>query len=165
MLGGVFFLQANGLVVLFIILAVKIFRNKTPSNPLLLMAARYAFAANVVAFAAGQWMSFTGGPTSGAAGNILALHAIGFHGLQTVPLIALFLSWAGKSEQQGRRSVQIAGLTWFAACVVIGVQTYLGQPLFELSLLPLLTMAFLLIWGFIAMRTSLLWLKTAPKVL
>ncbi len=165
MLGGVFFLQANGLVVLFIILAVKIFRNKTPSNPLLLMAARYAFAATLIAFAAGEWMSFAGGPISGAAGNILALHAVAFHGLQAVPLIALFLSWAGESETQGRRWVQIAGLMWFAACIVIGLQTYLGQSLFELSLLPLLTMAFLLLWGFIAMRSSYLWLKMAPKVL
>lgn len=163
-LGGVFFLQANGLVVLFIILAVKIFRNKAPSNPLLLMATRYAFAATLIAFAAGEWMSFAGGPLTGAAGNIMALHAMGFHGLQAIPLIALFLSWAGESEKQGRPWVQIAGLTWFAASVVIGLQTYLGHSLFELSLLPLLTITFLLIWTFIAVRSSYLWLKMAPKV-
>jgi len=163
-LGGVFFLEANGLVVLFIILAVKIFRNKTTANPLLLMAARYAFAVTLIAFAAGEWMSFAGGPGSGAAGNILALHAVAFHGLQAVPLLALFLSWAGESQKQGRRWVQIAGLMWFAACIVIGLQTYLGQSLFELSLLPLLTISFLLIWGFIAMRSSFLWLKMAPNV-
>jgi hypothetical protein len=110
-------------------------------------------------------MSFAGGPISGAAGNILALHAVAFHGLQAVPLIALFLSWAGESETQGRRWVQIAGLMWFTACIVIAVQTYLGQSLFEFSILPLLTISFLLIWGFIAVRSTYLWLKMAPKVL
>ncbi len=163
-LGGVFFLQANGLVVLFIILAVKIFRNKTTANPLLLLATRYAFATTIIAFAAGEWMSTAGGPTSGAAGNILALHAIGFHGLQAVPLLALFLSWAGEAGRAGGR-IQLAGLMWVGACLAIAVQTYLGQSLFEFSILPLLTTAFLLIWGFIAVRASYFWLKMSPKVL
>lgn len=83
MLGGVFFLTASGLVALFVILAVRIFRTRNGSDSLLL-ATRYAFSATMLAFGAGFWMSFGGGPTIGAA-NILPLHAIGFHGLQGFP--------------------------------------------------------------------------------
>ena len=163
MLGGIFFLQANGLVVLFIILTVKIFRNRSASNPLILSATRYAFAATIIAFVAGHWMSAAGGPTSGTAGNILALHAIGFHGLQAVPVLALFLMWAGEAERSGGR-IQLAGLMWVSACITIAVQTYLGQSLFQWSLLPLLTGAFLLVWAVIAVRSSFAWLSTVPKV-
>ncbi len=163
MLGGIFFLQANGLVVLFIILAVKIFRNRSASNPLLLSATRYAFSATIIAFAAGQWMSAAGGPLYGATGNIMPLHAVGFHGLQAIPLLALFLSWAGQAERSGRW-IQVAGLMWVGACITIAVQTMLGQYLLEFSLFPLLTTAFLLVWGLVAVRSAYLWLKMAPKV-
>ena len=132
MLGGVFFLTACGLIALLVILAVGIFRTRNGPDSLLL-ATRYAFSATMLAFGAGFWMSF-GGPTIGAA-NIPPLHAVGFHGLQAVPVVALASGWAGLAAGAGRRRIHLAGLTWLGACLTIAIQTgleadhFLKRPL------------------------------------
>ena len=160
MLGGFFFLVAVGLLVLFLIMNLRIFRKQRGhENALLLLAARYAFAATILAFGGGFWMSFIGGPITGTA-NILPLHAIGFHGLQTVPVLALFLGWSEVAPDKARRWIHIAGLTWLSACVTIAWQTGLGRSLTEFLLLPGLTVVLLVRWGVVAVRVTALWLKT-----
>jgi hypothetical protein len=63
-LGGVFFLVASGLIVLFVMLAARLFSRQSGSD-LLFLATRYAFACTILAFGAGLWMSLIGGPSSG----------------------------------------------------------------------------------------------------
>ena len=155
-LGGVFFLTACGLVTLFVILAVRIFRTPNGSDSLSL-ATRYAFSCMMLAFGAGFWMSFVGGPTTGAA-NILPLHAVGFHGLQAVPVVALASGWAGLAANSARRCVHLAGLTWLEACMTIAIQTVLGRPLLEVSALPVVTMLLLLSWGVVFLISAFSWL-------
>lgn len=102
--GGVFFLTALGVMVLFIIMAVKFFRRGRPdADSPVILAIRYGTAAAMGAFIAGIWMSVIQGRTTGAAGNILPLHALGFHGLQAVPLIALLLLWSGYDSGETRK--------------------------------------------------------------
>ena len=157
LLGGVFFLTASGLVVLFVVLTVRIFRTRNGSDSLLL-ATRYAFSATMLAFGAGFWMSF-GGPTIGTA-SILPLHAVGFHGLQAVPIVALASGWAGLAVSGARRCIHLAGLTWLGACMTIAMQTALGRPLLEASALPVVTMLLLLGWGVAFLRSTFFWLRT-----
>ncbi|NIR51652.1 DUF4281 domain-containing protein [candidate division KSB1 bacterium] len=160
MFGGIFFLIAMGLVVLFLILALSIFRERTGTKDTpLLLATRYAFACTIFAFAAGLWMSFAGGSTFGSSASILPLHAIGFHGLQAVPIIALFQRWSGVSINEAKRWVHMAGSMWLAACIAIAGQTVLGRTMLEVSWLPALTLALLAGWSLIVVRVASAWFK------
>ena len=95
-LGLVFFLTALSIMVLFILMAARFFRrDRDDADSAVLLAIKYGCATALGAFAAGIWMSVNAGRQTGATGNILPLHALGFHGLQAVPLVALLLIWAG----------------------------------------------------------------------
>ncbi len=88
-LGGVFFLAALGLLVLFVDLLARFWSDDAlPDHPALRLALRYGMIAALYAFGVGVIMSLVGGRTLGA-GNMMPLHAAGFHGVQAVTLIAL----------------------------------------------------------------------------
>ncbi|HTS50916.1 MAG TPA: hypothetical protein VMH05_23380 [Bryobacteraceae bacterium] len=154
-LGGVFFVVALGVITLFCILAVKLWRHSLRgSDGVLLLGIRYAIGATAVAFAAGLWMSAAAGRRAGPAGNILPLHAIGFHGLQAVPLVAWLLSRSTLSDQEARRWVHLAGAGWIAACLAIAWQTAAGQPVTEFSIAMALAVLAVLAWSLIALRAA-----------
>ncbi|HEX2211554.1 MAG TPA: hypothetical protein VHG93_27960, partial [Longimicrobium sp.] len=133
-LGGVFFLTAMGMIVTFVILAAKVLirRAQGAQGPLLL-SLRYAALGTMGAFAAGFWMSAAQGSRTGAEGSILPLHAIGFHGLQALPLVAILLAWAGVEAHRARPWVHAAGVAWLAACAAIAWQTAQGRSVLEMS--------------------------------
>jgi hypothetical protein len=162
MLGGIFFLTALTLVVLFGILAWKYFRNRSDSGSPLLLAIRYGFASVFAGFGAGLWLSANQGSHVGAEGNILPLHALGFHGLQAIPIIALFLMWAGASTEQSRRWVHIAGIAWLVACAAVAAQTAQGNAPMAITPASLAGAFVLLVWGGIALLAFRRWLIPAP---
>jgi hypothetical protein len=55
------------------------------------------------AFAGGLWMIVIQGRKTGVAGNILPLHAAGFHGLQAVPIVAILFRRSTLSDRLARR--------------------------------------------------------------
>lgn len=127
--GGIFFLVALAIMVCFSVLAVKYFRAPTHS---LAVAVRYGAAASFIAFGVGIWMSIvTRGRVVPNAGNLLVPHAVGFHGLQVLPLLALFLRWGNTSESTARRRVHAAGLVWLAACLALAWQAASGRASFN----------------------------------
>lgn len=147
-LGGVFFLVALNVMVLFIIMAVKFFRRgRTDAGSPLLLAIRYGCVTALGAFAAGIWMSAIGGRHTGTAGNILPLHALGFHGLQAVPLVALLLEWAGATTSEARKWVHITGIAWLIACAAVAQQTIAGRSIFDASPAMMVTAFVLVVWG------------------
>jgi len=161
--GGVFFVVALGVVALFCILAVKLLRRDTSgTDGILLLAIRYGIAATMLAFAAGVWMSAMAGRKFGAQGNILPLHAIGFHGLQAVPIVAWFLSRSQLSHRDARRWVHLTGICWNAACLGIAWQTAAGEPIAEFSIAMALAAAFVLVWAAGAVRALLAWMQSKP---
>jgi hypothetical protein len=132
LLGGVFFLAALCIMVCFLVLAAKYFRA---SSTTFTVAVRYGTAASLVAFGVGIVMSVvTRGRTVPEAGNLLVLHAAGFHGLQTIPLVALFSVWAGASDMVARRRVHVAGLAWLLTCLAVAWQSGSGRAIAEPSL-------------------------------
>ncbi len=159
-LGGVFFVAALGVIALFCILAIKLIRRDVHgAQGLILLAIRYAIAAAMIAFAAGVWMSAVSGRRVGLAGNILPLHALGFHGLQAVPLVGWLLSRSALSGQDARRWVHLAGAGWIAACLAVAWQTAAGQPVTEFSVAMALAVLFVLAWSLIALRAALAWMQ------
>lgn len=144
LLGGVFFLVALGILMCFVPLALKYFRQ--PVSPLT-AAVRYAAAASFVAFGVGIVMSVaTLGRHVPEAGNLLVLHAAGFHGLQAIPLVALVLGWAGTPGPLALRRVHVAGTAWLAACLAVGWQSGSGRAVTTLS--PALALAALALLAF-----------------
>lgn len=158
-LGGFFFLSATALVVLFAVLAWKILaRRMDGADGPLLLAVRYAGAATFGAFAAGFWMSAAQGSRAGEAGNILPLHALGFHGLQALPLVAILLTWAGVASGRARSWIHAAGAAWLAACAAVAWQTAQGRPALELSPANAIAAGALLAWAAVAAAAARAWL-------
>jgi len=158
LVGAVFGLDALGLIAMFSILAVKLARRGTGgADGLVLLALRYAIGATLLAFAAGIWMIVNQGRYTGAAGNILPLHAFGFHALQAIPLVAWLFSQSAAPDREARPWVHAAGATWMAACLGIAWQTAAGRPVTELSPVMLATAVVLCGWTLSALRALQAW--------
>ena len=159
--GGVFFGVALGTLVLFIIMAARFFRRgRSDADSPILLAIRYGCAAALGAFTAGIWMSVIGGRHTGVAGNILPLHALGFHGLQAVPLIALLLLWSGYDSRETRKWVHVTGIAWIAACAAVAWQTIAGRSVSEIAPASLVTAFMLAVWGGVGLFAFWRWLAT-----
>jgi hypothetical protein len=159
-LGLVFLLVALTTLVLFVIMAVRFFRRDRPhqDSPVLL-AIKYGCASSLGAFGAGIWMSTIAGRHTGVAGNILPLHALGFHGLQAVPLVALLLLWSGASQRETRRWVHLTGTAWLAACGAVAWQTIAGRSISDVSPAMLVTAFVLAAWSGIALFAFWRWAR------
>lgn len=125
-LGGVFFLAALGVATLYFVLFARFFRRETlTDHPALALALRYAAAAAVIAFAVGIGMSVAQGRHVNGLGNLMPIHASGFHGLQALPLVALLLGWSHLTRSEAIRWVHIAGIGWLAVCLGLLAQALL----------------------------------------
>ena len=164
-LGGVFFLAATGMIVSFAVLAWKVLaRRMDGADGPLLLSLRYAGAATFGAFGAGFWMSAAQGSRTGDAGNILPLHALGFHGLQALPLIAILLVWAGVGAHRARPWIHAAGAAWLAACAAVAWQTAQGRPPLELSAANGIAAGALAAWAVVAVLALRVWLRGAGNM-
>jgi hypothetical protein len=156
--GTVLALAAIGLIVSFVVLAWGFFtRRGAVKDRVLLVAIRYACAASGLAMAAGLWMSVNQGSEVGRTGSILPLHAVGFHGLQALPLVALLFIWSRTPSETARRWTHAAGVAWVAACLSIAWQTAAGRSVLEVGPATILTAALLLVWAACAARAVLAW--------
>ena len=146
-IGLVFFGTALTIMTLFIIMAVKFFqRGRADADSPVLLAIRYGCVTAIGAFVAGIWMSLIGGRHTGEAGNILPLHALGFHGLQAVPVVALLLTWAGVNADEPRKWVHLTGIAWVIACAAVAQQTIAGRSIFDVSPAMLVSGFLLVVW-------------------
>jgi len=167
--GLVFFLVAVGLVASFAVMAWRFFFRRRagaggPEGMLLSAAVRYGCAAAFAGFAAGFWLSANQGAGVGAAGNILPLHAAGFHGLQAVPLVALLSAWAGEAGTAARRRVHTAGAAWLGLCAALTWQTAAGRSLAEPSAAMAAAALCLLVWLASAAAAALAWRRAGFAV-
>jgi hypothetical protein len=164
MLGGVFFLTAVSLVVLFLIMSVKYFRKREDSGTALLLAVRYGFAGVFAGFAAGFWLTANEGSEVDPAGSILPLHALGFHGMQAIPAVALLLIWAGEGEAESKKWVHLAGIAWLLACGAVAAQTARGLAPMAMAPASIAAAAVLFLWAGVALFALMRWMspKTTP---
>jgi hypothetical protein len=159
-LGGVFFLTATGMIVTFAIVAWKVLARRTDgADGPLLLAIRYGGVAVFGAFAAGFWMSAAQGSRAGAEGSILPLHAIGFHGMQALPLVAILLTWAGVAAHRARPWIHAAGVAWLAACAAIAWQTAQGRSVLAVAPASGIAAGALLAWAVVAILAARTWLR------
>ncbi|HUR00315.1 MAG TPA: hypothetical protein VM166_12745 [Gemmatimonadaceae bacterium] len=158
-LGGVFGLNAIGFIVLFVVLARGFFRHRPDLRAPVVLAIRYGCISTMAAFGAGVWMSAIQGRHTGAAGNVLPLHALGFHGLQAIPVIALLLVWSGAEDGTAQRWVHGAGLAWLAVCAAVFYQTFIGRSVFERSPAVIVSAFLMMVWAAIAAFAFWQWLR------
>src|SRR5687767_10955111 len=118
--------------------------------------------ATIAAFAAGFWMSAITGSRTGATGNILPLHALRFHGLQTIP-VALLLVWSGADRSEARKWVHYTGIAWLAVCAAVALQTFMGRSVLEISPATLASAFFLAAWALIALLAFWRWARVNPS--
>ena len=139
-LGGIFFVSALGILALFVAVVARFFRREAlPDHPAMRNALRYGATASLVAFAIGVLMSATQGRFLANGGNLMALHAAGFHGLQAVPLVALFLGWSTRASSLSIAMTHVAGMAWLVFCAGLLLQALMGAP--PLASTPWLTMS------------------------
>src|SRR5205085_10460805 len=112
-LGVIFNMVGLGMLAFFLVFAWRVLRKPlTGGDGVLVLGVRYACVSTVLAYAVGLLMFGIGGAGVGESGNLLPLHAVGFHGLQAIPLVALLLRWGDLPTETARRWVHAAGLSW-----------------------------------------------------
>ena len=162
--GAVFFMSALGIATLAVALAARAFDTRAAGRRgLLVLSARWASASMLIGFLAGIWLSANQGRFVGEAGNLLPLHAAGFHALQAIPLVALLLAWSAVPVETGRRWVHVAGAAWAGACVAIWWHTALGKPVTDLAGTGIVSLVLLGLWTVAALRGLIAWRQTAPE--
>jgi hypothetical protein len=126
-LGGVFFFSALGIFWYFLDLFSTFFRRDAlPDHPLLRDALRYAAFSAVMAFGVGIVISFVGSRFIVGPGNLMPVHAAGFHAIQAVPLVALLLGWSGTDSTAARRVLSLAASGWLALTAGLLIQALRG---------------------------------------
>lgn len=149
------------IVVLMLLLTIQFFRIKTPfERPLLLIGIRYALFSVLIANLAGIWMILLQDRFSGDTGNIIVLHGIGFHALQTLIFLGWLLEKAQLAERVKKLLLHFGCISWTISIVIIGLQTGLGRTVFELTTLPIISCILLLVWFGIVIVPFVLFIKS-----
>jgi hypothetical protein len=159
--GILFGIDSLLLVILALLLTIQFFRINAPfERPLLILGIRYALLSVLVANFAGVWMILLQDRLTGDAGNLIVLHGIGFHALQTLLVPGWFLERARVNEKIKKTLIHYGSITWMLSIILIGIQTALGRTVFELTVLPIVACILLLIWLGTAIVACLLFIKS-----
>ncbi|MDQ0416663.1 hypothetical protein J2Z48_000830 [Croceifilum oryzae] len=146
-IGYLFGIDAVLMIVVSLLLAIPYFRRKkSHERPLVVLGIRYAFISLLFAFAAGAWMSVVQSRFTGSAGNLIVLHGLSFHALQTLPLLGWLMGWIQIAKKKARQLIHIGSIAWTISIVLIFVQTALGHSVFEWTVLPIISGVMLLIY-------------------
>jgi hypothetical protein len=130
--GAVFGVTAAFNTVLFVLLGLRFFRsNVLVDRPILRAGIRYGVVAVALSFGVGIVMSVNSGREIGEDGDLLLAHALGVHGLQALPLVALLVATGAVARPSAW--VHWAGGCWLAACSAALLQAVFGEPPFEWS--------------------------------
>jgi hypothetical protein len=160
--GLFFFLSAILNIVLFLVLAVRFFGARHQiRRGALLAGVRYGIASVFLGFAAGMWMSLLlSGRQVDPSGSALPIHALGFHGMQAVPLVALLALWS--RHGRARLVVHAAGAAWLAAALAVFAQAAAGYAPAAPALPNVVAAVCLALWLAIALWAALGGSRPAP---
>jgi hypothetical protein len=160
--GIVFGLTALSNTILFVLLGLRFFRRDVLSDrPDLRLGIRYGATAVALSFTVGIVMSVNSGRHIGEDGNLLLAHALGVHGLQALPVVALFVSAAAVTPP-ATHWLHLAGLGWLAACTAALAQALLGHPPLEASLVTAVIVAGLAVWAATSSYSLVSWQRARP---
>ncbi len=146
--GAVFGVTAPLMIVLFVILARRFFRDDVlVDHPPLRTAIRYGIIATSFAFGSGSAMTARRTRLVEETGNLMPLHAAGFHGLQAVPLVALLAGASALDNATSMRLTHTAGVAWLMLCAASLLQALSGAPLFAATVAAAGVAIAFLVWA------------------
>ncbi|WP_437389393.1 hypothetical protein [Priestia filamentosa] len=162
--GNLFALDSLLIMIVVVLLAIPFYRKRqTNERPLVVLGIRYAFLSIMFSFAAGLWMSVLQSRYIGETGNLIVLHGLGFHALQTLPL----LGWLSEKDHIKKRHpgwlIHVGSLAWTISILLISIQTVIGRSVFEWTALPIISGIMLIIW-FSSVVTAVFHLFRSKKV-
>ncbi len=129
--GAVFGVTALLMLVLFAILARRFFRDDVlVDHRPLRTSLRYGITATAFAFGSGLAMTAMRTRLVAETGDLMPLHAAGFHGLRAVPLVALLAGASALDSVTRMRLTHTAGVAWLVLCAALLLQSLSGAPLF-----------------------------------
>jgi len=161
--GAVFGLTALVLTVAFVFLGLRFFRSDVlEDRPILRTGIRYGTVAVWMSFGVGIAMSVNAGRQVGDAGDLMLTHALGVHGIQAVPAVALLLIWA-TAVSRSSGWIHVAGAGWLAACTAALLQSLVGRPPLETSAFPVAMVAGLVVWAIVGGYARRSW-RRPPNV-
>ena len=147
-------------VILSLLLTIQFFRIKYPfERPLLVIGIRYAFISVLAANIAGIWMILLQDRFTGDMGNIIVLHGMGFHALQTLIILGWLLEKVQLNERMKKLLIHYGSISWTLSIILVGFQTALDRTVFELTTLPIISGILLLVWLGTAIVASVLFIK------
>ncbi|MBV6713238.1 hypothetical protein [Paenibacillus chitinolyticus] len=153
--GITFGLDSMLLIVLIVWLAAAFFRKSVlAERPLVILGIRYGFLSTMAAVAAGIGMIVLQSRFTGSSGNLIVLHGLGFHAVQTLPLLGWLLEKSDDAQSRKVMLVHAGSLGWMLAVAGIGFQTASGMSVAELSPWTLTAAAGMLVW-LLALGTAL----------
>ncbi|SEF68234.1 hypothetical protein [Paenibacillus sp. UNC499MF] len=153
--GITFGMDSMLLIVLIVWLAAAFFRKTAlRDRPLVILGIRYGFLSTMAAVAAGIGMVVLESRYTGAAGNLIVLHGLGFHAVQTIPLLGWLLEKSDEGQSRKVLLVHAGAIGWMLAVAGIAIQTASGMSVAELSPWTLAAAAGMLVWLF-ALGTAL----------
>lgn len=160
-IGGMFFgVVSLVLVILTLWLTIHFMRMREPfTRPLLIIGVRYAFFSIIAANFAGIWMIIIQDRFTGDAGNLIVLHGIGFHALQTLIFPAWLLEKIHLNERYKMQLIHLNSIVWMLVIGLLAIQTALGRTVFELTTLPILAGLLLLAWVGTVIYVGVLFIK------
>jgi hypothetical protein len=162
--GIIFGLTALSNTVLFVILGLRFFRaDVLADRPALRLGIRYGAAAVGISFAIGIVMSINSGRHLGDDGNLLLSHALGVHGIQAIPVVAVLVA-ATHTTPPATTWLHTTGVGWLAACFAALLQAVVGQPPLGASLLTIVIVGGLFLWAAGASHALLTWRRTAHNI-
>ncbi|MDC2866292.1 hypothetical protein [Bacillus sp. BP-3] len=160
--GTLFGLDSLLIIIVTVLLAIPFYRKRqTNERPLLVLGIRYALFSGIIAFASGIWMIALQSRYVGETGNLIVLHGLSFHALQALTLLGWVSERAYTCSRHALRRIHFGSFAWTLSIVLIGLQTILGRSVFELTVLPILSGAMLLIW--LAIFVSAVFKLLRPK--
>ncbi len=161
--GLLLFVSALAITVLSISLAARAFESPASGRRgLLVIAGRWAGVSMLIGFLAGIWLSANQGRFVAPAGNLLPLHAAGFHAVQAIPLVALLLAWSPIPVGTARRWVHLAGTAWAVGCTALWWQTAQGRAVTDFAGASVLGVILFAVWALVALRALVAWRQVMP---
>lgn len=124
------------------------FKNKKSQYPLLVQSIHYANVSVMLGILSGVWMVVLQGRVTPDQVDIMALHFVGFHGFQAIPLVGWLISKANVTTDQAKKIVHLSGISWLTFCLLLFVQSGLGFAVYELSVVLIPALLSFLLWGF-----------------
>ncbi|MGG3800593.1 hypothetical protein [Metabacillus fastidiosus] len=146
------------IVVLLIQLMIQFFR-KSIHNEHFILSIRYSFISIMLALIAGIWMIVIQDRYFGTYGNFIVLHGLGFHALQVLVLQGWFLMKAKTDKRKGNMLLHIGGSAWIISMCLIGFQTVLGESIFQMTLIPVISGFMLVVWLITAFYSFWMFMK------